>query len=74
MDTWWDLATSGRGAWAREARRAMAAATERRVSLQPEQLIFCDVRDLQALVIQLRGRRQFLQRKAAPGRPVTLPL
>lgn len=59
MVTWWDQATSGHGAWAREARRALAAAAERRVKVKPEDLISWDVRDLQALTIRLREGRHF---------------
>ncbi|HXT34450.1 MAG TPA: hypothetical protein VN837_02640 [Chloroflexota bacterium] len=59
MVMWWDQATNGHGAWAREARRAMAAAAERRVKVKPEELISWDVRDLQAMTIRLREGRHF---------------
>ena len=49
---------NGKGAWAREARRALALASAQRVVLDPDYLIYCDVRDLQALSLRLsQGRR-----------------
>jgi hypothetical protein len=59
MISWWNAAISGNGAWAREARRAMAAAGERQLTFSPESVISFDVRDLQALTLRLRQRRRF---------------
>lgn len=60
MVSWWELAMNGRGAWAREARKALGLASTRRVVLDPEYLIYCDVRDLQAISLRLtQGRKPF---------------
>lgn len=45
---------AGETAWAREAREALQLARERGLDLDEEQLIVSDVRDLQALVSELR--------------------
>ena len=72
MMSWWNAAVSGNGAWAREARRLMMAAGERRIALNPESIISCDVRDLQALTMRLRQPGRFSSATlACNGAPLT---